>query len=128
MSLAKNKAKNKVTLVALMLLAFISQVTFASVSFCQMDIDKDSTVLKHSSIVMAEQVTGTIVLEDMPNPLMSHCCDKINDCSISSCISIALPTFSIDSSVAIVAKPVETNSLLNISQIRIPLFRPPILS
>ena len=103
-----------------MLLVFVGQVTAASALPCQMDMQKQSTMMDHSSHMMADQV------DENSKSSMSDCCAKNGNCSMSGCISLVIPGLSLEFSMNFSSESVERPMQLPISKIPSSLYRPPI--
>ena len=105
-------------MVVLMLLVFIGQVTIASALPCKMDMSEDSVMMDHSSHIMPDQTD---------EPSTDDCCAKNGGCSMSGCISLALPVLIQSAKVLFASESVEPQTQQAVSHFPTSLYRPPIL-
>jgi len=112
---------SKVIIVVLMLLTFVGQVTSASALPCDMDMQENGSMMDHSSHGM--NVGKTIKDIDSKD----DCCTSSGFCSMSGCISLALPADLEETKVSFTTDILDTPSNLALSQITASLYRPPIL-
>ncbi|PCI72971.1 MAG: hypothetical protein COB38_02140 [Gammaproteobacteria bacterium] len=101
-----------------MLLVFIGQVTIASALPCKMDMSEDSVMMDHSSHMMTDQADESST---------DGCCAKNSSCSMSGCISLALPALFQSVKVLFASEPIEPQPQQAVSQFPTSLYRPPIL-
>jgi hypothetical protein len=81
-----------------------------------------SSMMDHSSHMMDHS------MGDNAESSMGDCCDMEGGCSMSGCISLAVPNIAYYSSSNYSSESVESTLLLTVSNTSSSLYRPPILS
>jgi len=113
------KDKNSLLLVILTLIFFASNVTATSILPCQMNMQKDSTMMSHSSHQMADQ-SSQLSSDD--------CCDKNSHCSMNGCATLALPVLFQYNHIALLSESIQHQVQFALQSFSTSLYRPPILS
>jgi hypothetical protein len=87
-----------------------------------MEIQELSMMMDHSSHMMDHSMDGN------SEPPMGDCCDMEGGCSMSGCISLAIPNIAYHSSSNYSSESVVSTLLLDLSTTPSSHYRPPILS
>lgn len=115
-------AKNK-SLMVLLLLVFVGQVTAASAISCQTNQHNQSMMMDHSKHSMNNQAN------DSSSSQTDDCCADSSSCPMSGCVTFAIPTlYNATSTVTISSDIFQLPINLAFSQPLTSLYRPPILS
>ena len=107
-----------------MLLTFVGQVSFVAAIPCHMETptSNQTSVMDHSAHMMGEQNSDSEINS------MKDCCSKAGSCSMSGCISLALPNATNDSETNTSSESILSPIDLVLNQALTFLYRPPILS
>ena len=119
---AVRQIRNKIILVVLTLLVFVGQVTIASALSCDMDMPTGSSTMDHASHTMDHSDSQKMTVSS------KDCCDLNGSCSMSGCLSLALPEVVLFATDPPTTEAVNNFRLLDIRSTLTSLYRPPILS